>query len=454
MPPRIDDVGADVARPVEPAAGPAPKSGPAFRPETWSAVGQKRVCLITTTHLSSNPRAVKEADALAGVGCRVTIISAQWIAAQSEIDRRLARGRPWDLRVVDLAERDASWVRHKSRWRHFLCRMMPRFTWPAGVAERAVCRVTPELTAAARATPADLYIAHNLGALPAAFKAARKHRAKLGFDAEDFHSGELPYADGDMKSRRLASWVEGKYLDRCDYVTAASPAIARVYAESCGIPTPTTVLNVFPLCEAPPHPVAASARPGPSLYWFSQTIGPDRGLEDAVRALGAMRRKAHLHLRGTPAVGYRSELDRLAVQSGAADRIHWLPPEPPDQMVRLAARHDVGLALEQPVSRNREICVTNKLFTYLLAGVPAAASATPGQREVCAGLSGAAELYDPGEWRQLAALLDRMLENPAALAERRRTAWRLAQDRFNWDREKRIFLDAVGSAMATPLESS
>ena len=40
-------------------------------------------------------------------------------------------------------------------------------------------------------TGANLFIAHNLGALAVAFEAAKKNSAKCGFDAEDFHRAEL-----------------------------------------------------------------------------------------------------------------------------------------------------------------------------------------------------------------------------------------------------------------------
>src|SRR2546422_9615422 len=50
----------------------------------------------------------------------------------------------------------------------------------------------------------------------------------------------------------------------------------------------------------------------------------------------------------------------------------------PDSLVRLAAEYDVGLALEVPISENRIICMndlcTNKVFTYLMAGLAVAAS--------------------------------------------------------------------------------
>lgn len=37
-------------------------------------------------------------------------------------------------------------------------------------------------------------------------------------------------------------------------------------------------------------------------------------------------------------------------------------------MIRTAANLDFGSAFEQTVSPNRELCLTNKIFSYLLAG--------------------------------------------------------------------------------------
>jgi hypothetical protein len=53
---------------------------------------------------------------------------------------------------------------------------------------------------------------------------------------------------------------------------------------------------------------------------------------------------------------------------------------PPEEMVRQAAPYDIGLSLETDISDNRSLCLTNKIFTYLLAGVPVLLSDTPAQR--------------------------------------------------------------------------
>ena len=132
---------------------------------------------------------------------------------------------------------------------------------------------------------ADLYIAHYPAALPAAAKSAARHGARYAFDAEDFHLGDLPDLPKHEHERRRLRAIEGAYLPRAAYVTAASPGIADAYVKGYGIKRPAVVLNVFPLSRAPASTTPrGTVEPGPSLYWFSQTIGPDRGLEAAVAA--------------------------------------------------------------------------------------------------------------------------------------------------------------------------
>src|SRR5690625_6334356 len=94
-------------------------------------------------------------------------------------------------------------------------RVAPVVGFPASISVRALHYVVPELTRHARSVEADLYIAHNLAALPAAYHAAQHHGAKLGFDAEDFHRGEFP--DGDKSLlRQLTIRIEEAFISRCE----------------------------------------------------------------------------------------------------------------------------------------------------------------------------------------------------------------------------------------------
>jgi glycosyltransferase involved in cell wall biosynthesis len=404
-----------------------------------------RICLITTGQPSTSPRVVKEADALVRDGHSVHVIGAHWADWADETDKTLLATRRWSATIIDWRRGTAPSLFWKTRLRHLAARSMVR----AGLrsqclGDAAAGRVTPELTHAAEAQPADLYIAHNLGALPAAAAAAARHQARLGFDAEDFHEGQLA-ADDPQRARVRA--IEERYVPACDHVTAASPGIAAAYQRLTPRPA-TVVLNVFPLADRPAAPVPAHVRPL-QLYWFSQTIGPGRGLEQAVAALGELPAGAvELHLRGACTPVYRASLEDLARRVDVhPSRIIWHEPAVPADMVRLAAPYGVGLALEAGGTANSDIVLSNKVFTYLLAGLPVIATATRAHRDVSVNCGDAMVLVPERDSAPLARQIRRWLESPVELDLARRSAWSAGSERFNWDQEQHVLLAAVRDVM-------
>jgi glycosyltransferase involved in cell wall biosynthesis len=408
-----------------------------------------RVCLVTTGQPACNPRLVKEADALAEAGFDVHVVAAYSADWATDADRDLVKSRRWSQTFVDWRFTSAPWMYWTSRIRHRAACLAAPWIQTTRAADAAVSRITPELRRAASRVDADLYIAHNLGALPAAWSAATRHGARLGFDAEDCHVGQLVQDD---RMRGVVERVEQRYLPDCDYVTASSPQIADAYRDAYGIPTPRCVLNVFPKTQRP-----AAPRPRPqslplTLYWFSQTIGPGRGLEDVVRAMGRTQADGTvLHVRGFWAADYERQLRQVAAESGVTDeRIVSHPVAAPDEMVRRCATYDIGLALEVGGTRNSDLALGNKLFTYLLGGQAILATRTTAQRWLLDHIGEAALGYDPGDVDTLAAHLRQWIERPDALAAARRASWACGDRRFNWEVERQVFLDVVRTALDAP----
>jgi glycosyltransferase involved in cell wall biosynthesis len=412
----------------------------------------QRVCIVTQGQIGSNPRVVKEADTLHAAGYHVSVIATRTLDLVGPRDAALMRRIPWRLERIDLRSRLVWKLRRAGQ----LCaRRAYLMTGLGRSAEAAISAFTPPLRRAALATPANLYIAHYPAALPAVAAAARQHGARYAYDAEDFHLGDWPEDAAHDIERGLVRAVEGRYLPACAYVTAAAPGIADAYAEAYGIEHPRVVLNTFPRTRAGLAPASrGTAQPGPSLYWFSQTIGPTRGLECAVRALERARTRPHLYLRGTAADGYAERLLDLARSAGTAGRVHLLPPDEPDRMEELASAYDVGLCGEPGHTRNNAVALSNKLFTYLLAGLPPLMSGTPGHRRFAEEAGLADLLYSPEDPAALALLLDRLLGDSAELAARREQAWRAGQQRYSWEQEQKHLIDAVGRThCSAPLNS-
>src|SRR5205807_5593379 len=126
-----------------------------------------KICLLTPTQPSINPRIVKEADALAEAGHQVHVLCGHTVAWADESDILLLRKRKWTCSYVGGVPGS---VRYWwTRARHGAVRRFP-LTWKLSgdTACYALARITPDLRTAAFRVEADLYIAHYAGALVAA----------------------------------------------------------------------------------------------------------------------------------------------------------------------------------------------------------------------------------------------------------------------------------------------
>ena len=405
-----------------------------------------RICVVTPGQLGSNPRVVKEANALCGAGHVVTVICTRVAAFVEPRDQAVISAAQFTVRRLSF-DRPAAW--RFARLQQMAARALCRMGLAQKCADIALNAMVPKLMQAGQTIAADLYIAHYTAALPAAARAAKRHGALYAFDAEDFHLGDLPDLPEHRFEKELIRRIESRYLPSAAFITAASPMIADAYAATYEVAQPVTVLNVFPRTNGPAEPTASGAhRPSPTLYWFSQVIGPGRGLETALRALPLARTPFHLHLRGTLAFGYERTLRDLADALGVADRVHLHQPIAPDALELDAARFDLGYAGDLAETVNRGIALTNKLFSYLTSGLPVLASDIPAHIELAPKLGQAAELFVCGDPTSLAAAIDRCLANPEALAARRRHAWNLGQNQFAWELEAAKIVDLVQSCAA------
>ncbi len=403
----------------------------------------RRVCIVTPGNLAFNPRVLKEADALHGAGYVVTVVACNYNRDLRSFDDAVVARAPWRVVRVERTAVDRAVGR--------VARGLAALIDGAGggvctrLAEFAERGSVPSLKHAAGAVPADLYIAHYIAALPAAAAAARRNRAMLGFDAEDFHSGEGGGGEGEALRMKLVSALEHAFLPACMHTTAASPQIGQAYAARYGV-SPVTVLNVFPLDMAPAGPLRRSESGQLRAYWFSQTIGLDRGLQAFVQAMARAHARVTLDIRGSDRWGHGDTLVALARKLGVADRVVLLKPAPPEEMARLAASYDIGLSLETDANENRGLCLTNKIFTYLLAGIPVMMSDTPAQRALAATLGAAASLVSLADPAGIASVLDRLAEGSTDLDAAKAAAWKLGQQRYNWETERAALLDSVAAA--------
>lgn len=400
------------------------------------------IVLISSGQPTLNPRLVKEADTLTDAGFEVTVVYQFWNDWGTEYDSRLLPTKKWKSIRVGGSVKTQKYDYWKTRFiQKIAIFLATTIGFKNGIAERAIGRCTYKLARKAMAIPANLYLAHNLAALPAAYLAAKKNKAKCGFDAEDFHRNEV---SNNEKSHdvQLKTFIEDKYLPKLDYFTTASPLISEAYHQIYQRLNPTTILNVFPKQNLEQRNGLTDKI---KLFWFSQTIGQNRGLETVIAALGLLKNiDIELHLLGAHDAKMISLFKALASTNNfAPDKIIFYPPIAPDDIYKFSGRFDIGLATETNQPKNRDICLTNKIFTYIQSNLAIIASDTAAQTKLLKAFPDMGSVYEKDNPESLADVLKTYAENKMLLTGHRKQARKYADEALNWEIEGQKFLTTV-----------
>ena len=399
--------------------------------------------LISSGQPSINPRLVKEADALIDAGYNVLVIYQYWNEWATKFDKELLVTKIWDSFRVGGSPNAHKYIYWLSRIKHKVNVVLAKkFGFKSGIAEGAIGRCTSLLYREAKKHPAHLYIAHNLAALPAAVKAAKKQGAKCGFDAEDYHRNEVS-DDPDNFDVRLKSFIEQKYFPQTDFLTTSSKQIADRYRQLFPAKKIDVLLNVFPknITELPKKTPKQSLK----MFWFSQTIGLNRGIEDVLNALKLLEAEAvelHLlgHLDGAVKSTFANMLNQLAFTKPSVIIYHH--PVNPEKITAFAMHFDIGLALEPGFSINNDSALSNKIFTYITAGLAIIASDTSAQTDFINNHASIGKLYKKGDHIKLANIIKNYIDNPQLLQSAKQASHQL-NGTLNWENESEKFLTIV-----------
>jgi len=369
------------------------------------------VCAAVVSDLAFDARVWKEARSLAADGQSVRLIGCAY-----EIDRpRERREGGIDVVEVPLGSRSGS-------------------VSPLGRA-----RTLAQVWRYVLATRARVYHCHNVHPGIPAVIASRLRRAGLVYDAHELYGeGFRP----ELAARITASGgglFERLMVRASDAVITTNPSRAKVLGDKYGIEVtvlanvPARVDDVEPLDPGYPADV-------PVVLYQGGIYAHARAFKEAIEALKSIDR-AHLVILG---FGRESDLELIrewAREAGMSERVHLLPPRPFDELVRTAAAADVGLVPVRADNLSNSLGDTNKLFEYLMAGLPMAVSDLPEIRRVAIeGDPPVGEVFDPSSPPSVAAAVCRILDSPATYEARRKEARRLALERYNWQVEERRLL--------------
>lgn len=222
-----------------------------------------------------------------------------------------------------------------------------------------------------------------------------------------------------------AGSMEGLTTKMFDAVIGATPAIA-----SCFPPEKTELVQNYPLITKFIQSSGVSYCQREPVIAYVGSITEMKGAREMVQAMNHMpgRSPARLILMGeAEPAGLSSELATLP----AWDKVDYLGLQGRSSVAQFLSSARVGLALFHPIP-NYDDSQPNKLFEYMLAGLPVVASNFPTWRVLIEKLD-CGLVVDPLNVEQIAGAIQWILDHPTEAEAMGRRGQAAVCSTYNWD---------------------
>lgn len=285
-----------------------------------------------------------------------------------------------------------------------------------------------------RSRPAAIH-AHDVNVLPTAWLASVIARVPLVYDAHEISTDR----EGYQAFRGLVGWFEKRLMPRAAGTITTTDARAKFFARAYGISRPLVLQNRPRLSSA-----EASQRiryelglqaPWP-IVLYQGGLQPGRGLPRLVQAAASVPDAYFVFIGG----GRQAhELHLLAEQLGLNDRVKFIPTVALSELPSHTASADIGVQPIENTCLNHFTTDSNKLFEYVIAGLPVVATQLPEITKVVRahdlGL-----LVPDSDTQALANAIQQLVDDPV-LREHYRANAKKASQSLNWEAQEKGLLD-------------
>lgn len=377
----------------------------------------KKICMVLGNPFVNDNRVLREAGTLAKDGFKVRLFASYGVGLPSyeKVD---------GFEVIRLPVKNYSPYRLK---------MYPYYTefyksYKKLVSERA-----------------DFYHCHDLDTLLLGYLVGKKTGAKIIYDTHEYWPSRTKFA------RNVLDYIKGYIrepffhlmerflINRVDVVISANETSASALSKHYNIEKPKTIYNYHSFKNKIESNVLKESLNlmGKKVILFLGGINKGRGVLQLLEALVYLPSDYHLVFLGQGP--YKEKLQKMAQKLSLNERLHFPKAVPPKDVVKWASSADVGISPIQNVSKSYYFSSPNKVFEYLMAGLPIAVSDFPEMRKILSRHE-VGETFNPDDPKSIAKAIKKILFDGTRYKEMKKNALRAAKEEYNWEKESKKLL--------------
>ncbi|MFK8105011.1 MAG: glycosyltransferase [Saprospiraceae bacterium] len=190
-------------------------------------------------------------------------------------------------------------------------------------------------------------------------------KAKIVYDA---HELEFDQGVSTPLLGKMISLAEKMFIRHADRMMTVSALIADAYVEEYGIDKPVVVMNCPKYTELEKSDYFRKKfgiKDHQTIALYQGGLSPHRGVEQLIEVFKDLPQDYALVFLG---FGILKDIVTNATQ--VHDNIFYHDPVPPDTLLQYTTAADVGFLSISNTNRNHDLTIGNKIFQYIMAGLP------------------------------------------------------------------------------------
>lgn len=213
----------------------------------------------------------------------------------------------------------------------------------------------------------DIIHCNDLSALPSGLLIKLFGRGKkVVYDCHEYET-EINGLKGIEKKAK--KWLERKLIGYADSVVTVSDSIANEYTRIYNIPKPHLVLNCPAYYEQPKYNFfreSLGIRQDQIIFLYQGGLSKGRGIEILLDAFSDLDSDKNVLV----CMGYGPLEALIKEKAEQHNTVFFHPAVSPDILLSYSSSADYGILFYEDTCLNHRYCSPNKIFEYLMAGLP------------------------------------------------------------------------------------